>query len=131
MADGKTKRHLPALIHASIYALPFFMIGSWEAVTMIWATHFLIDRYSLAKYLVWVKNRYLCPYAFMSDEIGFMKAKEQNAEEGWMEVRKLQWINCKATGYPQSMPAWLTVWLLIIADNTLHLTINYLALAYL
>ncbi len=33
-----------------------------------------------------------------------------------------------ATGYPSATPAWLAVWLLIIADNTLHLLINHYAL---
>ena len=34
-------------------------------------------------------------------------------------------------GYPNSSPAWLTVWLMIIADNTLHLTINFIAITFM
>lgn len=41
------------------------------------------------------------------------------------------WRECKATGYPPDRPDWMTVWLMIVADNTLHLTINFLALRYL
>ena len=31
-------------------------------------------------------------------------------------------------GYPESTPVWLSTWLVIILDNTLHLLINYYAL---
>jgi hypothetical protein len=43
----------------------------------------------------------------------------------------MRWENCKATGYPSETPVWLATWLLIIADNALHLAINFLALKYL
>jgi hypothetical protein len=36
-----------------------------------------------------------------------------------------------ATGYPLKLPAYLSGWLFIITDNTLHLTINYAALRWL
>lgn len=38
---------------------------------------------------------------------------------------------CAATGYPPDRPPFLAVWLLIIADNILHVLINGLALRYL
>jgi hypothetical protein len=38
---------------------------------------------------------------------------------------------CRATGYPPNSPIWLSTWLLIIADNVLHLTVNFAALKYL
>jgi hypothetical protein len=34
------------------------------------------------------------------------------------------------TGYHKDKPPWMAVWLLIIADNTLHLLCNGLALAF-
>ncbi len=34
------------------------------------------------------------------------------------------------TGYPEDTPDWLSVWLLIITDNTLHIIINGLAIYY-
>lgn len=33
-------------------------------------------------------------------------------------------------GIGKGVPDWLSVWLLIIVDNTFHLTINHLALTY-
>jgi hypothetical protein len=35
------------------------------------------------------------------------------------------------TGYAPDVPPFLAVWLLIAADNTLHLAINYAALRWL
>lgn len=44
---------------------------------------------------------------------------------------ELAWANCKATGYPSEVPPWLSVWLLIIADNVMHVLINGAALRWL
>ncbi len=35
------------------------------------------------------------------------------------------------SGYDECRPQWIWVWLIIIQDNILHLTINYLSLKYL
>lgn len=35
------------------------------------------------------------------------------------------------TGFAEERPAFITIWINIIADNTLHLLINYLAIKYL
>jgi len=34
-------------------------------------------------------------------------------------------------GFPDGTPPFLTVWVMIIVDNTIHITINYLALYFL
>lgn len=105
MALNKTKAWLPATVHALIYSLTFLLLRpSLAAWLVIFGTHLLIDRFRLARYVVWAKN--------------------------WAGPN-LSWEMCKATGYPPSRPEWMTVWLLIIADNVLHLTINSLALRYL
>lgn len=98
MALRKTERSAPAAIHAAIYALPFLFIGSWQAVALIGASHFLVDRFRLARYVVFAKNFLGWPFP--------------------------TWSDCKATGYPSARPAWLSVWLLIVADNTIHLAMN-------
>lgn len=105
MATEKTKKTFAAFCHATVYALPFLLIASPLAVFVIWITHLLIDRYRLARYVVFAKN--------------------------WVTNTKLVWSDCQATGYPSQTPIWLSVWLLIIADNTLHLIINYLAIRWL
>jgi len=106
MANEKTKKTWAAFCHATIYALPFLILTqSPLAIFVIWFSHLLIDRYRLARYVVFAKN--------------------------WTTNRELKWGECSATGYPQEMPAWLSVWLMIIADNTMHLTINYFAIGWL
>lgn len=140
MAQNKTKAHWPAFVHALLYSLLFlplclhaqtgwYRLGEdgqwhfyqtsrfqWAAWLVIFGTHFLIDRYRLARYVVWAKN-WLAPYSRTLWE------------------QRMSWKACERTGYvPEDRggpPAWMSVWLLIIADNTLHLTINYLALRYL
>jgi hypothetical protein len=108
MAVEKTKRWLPAIVHAATYTVPFVLITqSWLALLVIFGTHAVIDRYRLARHLVWVKN--LCaPRAY-----------------------RHPWSECSATGYHRSRPEWLAVWLMIIADNTAHLAINWASVIWL
>lgn len=83
-------------IHCVLYSIPFLFIASVDAFMIILITHFLIDKFRLAKYIVQLRN-----WCFTD------------------------------TGAPASQPPFLAIWLLIIADNTIHLTINYLSIKYL
>lgn len=125
MAENKTKRHCPALVHAVIYSLCFLPLcwGHVAAFAVILSTHFYIDRFGLARYFVWVKN-FIAP-------VGHVVPRWDGQKQESVPRRFWSWSEASATGYAPNMPAWLAVWLLIIADNTLHLTINYLALRYL
>lgn len=107
MATNKQHAYTPALIHGAMYSIPFWFLtdSSFLALLFIVATHFLVDHYALAKYVVFVKN---C----LAPELPV-------------------WKECKATGYPADVPSWLSVWLLIIADNTIHLILNAVAIQYL
>ena len=106
MAKNKTKSSFAAACHAVVYSIPFLILQpSMEAFAVILGTHFLIDRFRLARFAVFAKNKVT----------------------NW----DLKWEDASGTGYHKDDPAWLTVWLLIAADNTLHLTINYAALLYL
>lgn len=106
MATNKTKHTFVAVLHATVYSLPFLLLGpSLNALVMIFATHAAIDRYRLARFMVFAKN--------------------------WTTQPSLQWADCSATGYHKDTPPWLAVWLLIVADNTMHLAINYAALRWL
>lgn len=116
MAENKTKCSKAAAAHATTYSLPFLLLQpSWAAFSVILVTHFLIDRFRLARFVVYAKNFLLSPHRPCDSEY--------NAR--W------KWSNCSATGYPSDVPPWLAVWLLIAADNTLHLAINYAALRWL
>lgn len=102
MATRKTEAHGPALAHAVTYGLPFLALTRrWQALAVIVGSHFVIDRWRLAKHVTWAKNQ-AAPAAYRPPHT--------------------------ATGYPDDTPAWLAVWLLIAADNTIHLCINRAAL---
>ena len=107
MATEKTSQSRMALLHAMVYSFPFLIVLDLNiaAFLTIFLSHAVIDRYRLARYVVFAKNKCHDP--------------------------QLQWEDCRATGFHKSRPEWLAVWLLIIVDNTLHLTINYLAVSYL
>jgi hypothetical protein len=105
MAKNKNSRWCPALCHAVVYSLPFFLIGSPSAVGVIFATHLFIDRFRLARYLIWAKN--------------------------WLGPQRHPWSECSVTGFHQSTPDWLATWLMIIVDATMHLICNYCALRWL
>lgn len=99
MATQKTKNSVAAAIHAVTYTLPFLLITQVPAaLAVICGTHFLIDRFRLARFVVWAKNG--------------------------------PWHPLTATGYQDDVPAWLSVWLLIAADNILHVAVNGMAILY-
>lgn len=135
MAENKTKRFLPAAIHATVYSLPFLLLSiSWAAFAVILITHFFIDRYRLARVVVygkniilglWIKRGVLPVPKSPSPEFDAVVQEHYHDTPRWM------WSNCESTGYPKEVPAWLSVWLLIAADNTLHLAINYCAIRWL
>ena len=108
MANEKTKKSVAAFVHALTYGLTFLLFRpSLLAWLVIVGTHFAIDRWRLARFVVWLKN---CA-----------------APSAWRKP----WADCAGTGYPADRPAWLAVWLLIIADNVLHVVINGAALRWL
>ena len=164
MANMKTKASLPALAHAVTYTAPFWLIlPSWPALLLIGGSHFVIDRWRLARYVCWAKNLLgpreewvpvPCENGVVHDpdfapdpagstsritREGLVRAAASTFRYDLVDgkatnVRKLvqwrfPWSECVGTGYHSSRPAWLSVWLMIIADNTLHLTFNGLAYA--
>ena len=100
MANEKTKNTIAALVHATTYSAVFLLFHpSVLAMAVIVGTHFLVDRFRLARVVTWIKNG--------------------------------PWHPRTATGYPDGTPPWMAVWLLIIADNVLHVSINGAALKWL
>jgi hypothetical protein len=111
MALNKTKRTFPAAVHALVYFVPFliFLKPSVCAGLVIIGTHFLIDRFRLARYVAYLKE-FIAPPS---------------------EWKRIKWNDFYETGFHRDTPAHMSSWLLIIVDNTLHLLINGLALTYL
>lgn len=107
MAGEKTQRWWPALCHAAVYTAPFSVITlDPVALAIIGGTHAVIDRYRLARHIVWAKER-LSPRRY------------------WRS-----WHECRATGYSPAKSPGMAVALMIVADNTLHIVINTAALAW-
>lgn len=103
MATEKTKKNVAAACHALTYTLSFFLLTtSWSALAFIACSHFIVDRWRLARYVCWAKN--------------------------FLGPGNKPWSECSATGYAPDRPAWLATWLLIIADNTIHVLLNATAL---
>lgn len=140
MAGNKTKSHWPAFCHAFTYTLIFlFITTSWKALLFIGGTHFLIDRFRLARYLCWAKNL-IGPWKRKPCEgCELIKLDPDNKyRPTWHDCHQLKytpptksWEECKTTGYDPERPIWLTTWLLIITDNSMHLLCNYFALNWL
>lgn len=102
MALNKTKRSLPAAVHVCFYTLPFlYLTQDAIALVFIAGTHFVIDRFGLATYVCKLRN---C----------------------------LQPIPSKHDTHTpeQPMPPYIDFWLTVIVDNTMHLVINAVVLAY-
>lgn len=104
MATEKVKRSIAALAHVAVYGLCFLpLTRNPVALAFIVGTHFAIDRWRLARMVVWAKN-WIAP------------------------TPNLPWSDCSATGYAPDTPPWLSVWLLVIADNVMHISLNAVAL---
>lgn len=107
MAAEKTKRWWPAVAHAVTYGLPFLALTRNPlALLAIVTTHAVIDHYRLARHVAWAKNL-LAPHGYNPP-----------------------WRTCTVTGYGPDKPAWMAVWLMILADNTMHLIINSAVLVW-
>lgn len=108
MASTKRQNLLACVLHALTYVLPFlFLTKHLFVLVAIGGSHLVIDMFGLSRYVVFAKN-FLAP-----------KSK-------WPT-----WEDSKITGYPSERPMWLSLWLMIITDNTMHLICNALALRYL
>ena len=123
-AVEKKKRWLPALHHAFFYTLPFLLFTrSWVALGVILVSHAIIDHYGLARYVSWAKN-WNMPWWELTT-----RYDPKAGTSYWKGNRP--WAACSATGYDPDRPLFLTLWLLFIVDNILHILINGLAIKYL
>lgn len=105
MAVRKLQSLPIAFLHAALYSLPFVLLRpNPAALVWICLTHALIDRHNVARYVVWGKE-HLAPSAWWPDDFE----------------------NCP-TGNDPSVHLYLSAWLRILVDNTLHLAINHLSL---
>jgi len=106
MVREKGRSNLAALVHVVVYTLPFLLLTQHPLTLLVIAgSHFVLDRWRLARYVIWLKN--------------------------WPWPGRRSWSECKETGYPPETPPWMSTWLMIIVDNTLHVLINGAAITYI
>ena len=106
MVQHKSRKWSAAFIHVVFYTLPFLFLTTDPLVlSVIAGTHMVIDRWRLARHLIWIKN--------------------------WPWPGSKPWSECKETGFSPDLPKYLSTWLLIIVDNVVHILINGAALTYL
>lgn len=123
MAQKKTSSWVPAVAHALVYGLQYLVMRpSLVAWLVIVITHAIIDHYRLARYVCWGKN-FLAPR--------WIEVKSEGQPECSTYRHNYPWSDCVKTGYYHKSPDWLACWLLFIADNTMHLICNYVALRFL
>ena len=131
MAMNKSKRSWPCLVHVLLYTACFLVLTiSWKALLVIGITHFILDRWHTPlKRLIWLKNhlgpglKYV-PYR-KCDATGYY----DNLMNEATGVPKEKWES-KWGSYGVRLN-YVSLWIYIITDNFLHLTINFLALKYL
>lgn len=106
MAINKTKAFWSAFCHATVYSLPFLLVGSWLAVFVIWSTHLLIDRYRLARYVVWAKNRLLGPW--LGSEPDVLDVGEAEHTAWWLAAEHVSWETARTLVTPRTrLRGWL------------------------
>jgi len=106
MVRNKTSNSGACAVHVLMYGIPFLFIMDMTASAwlVIVITHFIIDRYRLARYVIYARNRCVDNY----------KLKDSDA-----------------FGFRSGTPEHISFFVCVLVDNTLHLTINYLAYTYL
>lgn len=135
MARNKRSNTFAAVIHALFYSVCFIPLtafhghmrnGLW-AFDVIYFTHFLIDRFGLARYLVWAKN-FIAPWRRRRTYPETLERLRNDGHISRSPVFEKGELDLLIKEQKRSVRI---NWLTIIADNTLHLTINYLALKYM
>jgi hypothetical protein len=92
------------MTYGAVYLL---LQPSWQALLLIVAMHFVIDRWRLARYVCWAKNFLAPPHTV---ELVTKDGEAQLIETTWWR----SWSECQATGYPPETPKHLADWLLIL-----------------
>jgi hypothetical protein len=116
MALNKSKKTLPCFVHCVVYTIPFVLLtNSLVALFVIFSSHFLFDRFSLVKYIIWIKNHINPKFEYYP----FDKCSITGYYDDW---------NKENVGARYN---FITTWLYIISDNAIHLAFNYFAINYL
>ncbi len=109
MATQKMNSWWPAIVHGVTYTIPYlFVTQNFWALFIICSTHIVLDHYRLAKQVVWFKS-FLAPRKYWYS---------------WSEAKD-------NFGFSKNTPAYISHWIMVIVDNTMHLAINFAAILLL
>jgi len=149
-ARHKTKSTPICLFHCLLYTLPFlFLTREPWALGAIMATHFLIDRFYLGRYVVWLHN-FIAPFGKL-----VLDPKSEDYLK-WRWIRPYpSWEFCRDTGFVSVVvdkekvmegdrtemlrlkikqayerPLWMQWLVLIMVDQLMHLVCNGLILLF-
>lgn len=121
IANHKTSSTWVAMLHAVMYGLPFLLLTrSPAALAVIVVTHLVIDRWRLAR--VW------CEWwgvGYWPSRVLEWRHTERHTNHDTAEALPITPL------VREDPPPFLAVWLLILADNTAHLAVNYSAIRWL
>ena len=128
MAMNKAKKSLNCLVHVLIYTACFTVLTlSWKALLFIAVTHFILDRFPIIikKALYWKNHFPTGKYAPWGQcmSTGYYDDSPYN-QTAYTDYKAL-----KEFGNPRHF--YITVWIYIVCDNTLHLLCNLIALTLL
>jgi hypothetical protein len=155
MATQKLTRWWPAVVHGLTYTIPYVLVTqSLVALAIIAGTHIVIDRLRLVRYVVWLKNQVGAKreYVYRTKDDGTefggrewptrygpadsagqrpMHPKMSVAPPWAKKIRvdPMAWPPT-ATGYPAHVPVGTATTLMVVADNTIHLLINFGAILW-
>ena len=135
MAMRKTHSFIVALVHGFFYALPFIILfePSWWQILLIQGSHVLIDYFRVASWwkrfwgvgeIGWLPGKLLPLIGYKP--IVKHSGNDDNAETSIVLARNFPASN----DIIDRAPVYLDIWLLILIDNTLHLSINHLVLGW-
>ncbi len=136
MAMNKNKKTWNCLIHVLIYTACFLLLTtSWKALLFIGVTHFIFDRFPvLIKRTIWLKNHFPTgdypPYEWC-DSTGYFDDSPYNTYK--LNEKREAWVrgNVLNDWYGNPRHFFITIWLYIFCDNSLHLLCNLIALTLL
>lgn len=111
MAVNKVNKWWPAFMHAFIYTIPFwFLTQSVVAINFILLTHLLIDRFSLARFIIIGKD---CIFS------------------GFGKVDLNERLSVNNFGFSKDTPQHIAFVCYLIIDNSMHIYLNYFSITHL
>ena len=132
MALNKGRNYWNCFVHVLIYTSCFLVLTtSWKALLFIGVTHFILDRFPIIiKRLIWFKNH-------INPTLSYVPFDKCNIT-GYYDTILLEsqacpsYLNkeCEINGYKPRLN-YITIWLYIITDNTIHIICNLIALTLL